>query len=127
VSGILVLLLNAYANQLFLDGAATTANPNYNVEELSYQLEMSRAKVIICHEENVKTALKAADRVGISKKNVFVFGMSNIDDTQPFQKVLLAARRAVPDALTYQEAKDKVAYLCFSSGTTGKSKGVMTT
>ncbi|KAL9550127.1 hypothetical protein MBANPS3_004867 [Mucor bainieri] len=116
-----------YANQLVPDGAATTANPNYNVDELSYQLEMSRAKVIICHEENVKTALKAADRVGISSKNVFVFGDSSIHGTQPFQTALLGSRRAVPEVLTYKEAKDKVAYLCFSSGTTGKSKGVMTT
>lgn len=88
---------------------------------------MSRAKVIICHEENVKSALKAADRVGIAKKNVFVFGENPINGTLPFQEALLVSRRAVPDALTYEEAKDKVAYLCFSSGTTGKSKGVMTT
>ncbi|KAL7321159.1 hypothetical protein PS15m_000963 [Mucor circinelloides] len=112
---------------LAANGAATTANPNYNVDELSYQLEMSRAKVIICHEENLKTALKAADRVGISKNNIFVFGESSINGIQPFQKALLVSRRSVPDTLTYEEAKDKVAYLCFSSGTTGKSKGVMTT
>ncbi|OAD01379.1 hypothetical protein MUCCIDRAFT_153656 [Mucor lusitanicus CBS 277.49] len=110
-----------------VNGAATTANPNYNVDELFYQLEMSRAKVIICHEENVKIALKAADRVGISKNCVFVFGENSINGTRPFQEALLGSRRAVPDALTYEEAKDKVAYLCFSSGTTGKSKGVMTT
>jgi len=97
------------------------------VDELSYQLEMSRAKVIICHEENLKTALKAADRVGISKSNIFVFGESSINGIQPFQKALLVSRRSAPDTLTYEEAKDKVAYLCFSSGTTGKSKGVMTT
>lgn len=88
---------------------------------------MSRAKIIICHEENVKTALKAADRVGISEKNIFVFGECDINGIQPFKKALLQKRRSVPDALTYEEAKDKVAYLCFSSGTTGKSKGVMTT
>lgn len=88
---------------------------------------MSRAKVIICHEENVKTALKAAGRVGISEKNIFVFGESDINGIHPFKKALLQKRRSVPDALTYEEAKDKVAYLCFSSGTTGKSKGVMTT
>lgn len=88
---------------------------------------MSKAKVIICHEENVKNALEAANRVGIPERSIFVFGESDINGIQPFKKALLQKRRSVPDTLTYEEAKDKIAYLCFSSGTTGKSKGVMTT
>ncbi|KAK4516851.1 uncharacterized protein ATC70_000176 [Mucor velutinosus] len=109
------------------NGATTTANPNYNIEELSYQLEMTKAKVLICHEENLETALQAAERVGILKKNIFVFGDKAVKGIQPFQTALIRERKAVPAELTHQEAKDKVAYLCFSSGTTGKSKGVMTT
>ena len=88
---------------------------------------MTKAKVLICHEENLETALKAAERVGILTKNIFIFGDKAIKGIQPFQTALIRERKAVPAELTYQEAKDKVAYLCFSSGTTGKSKGVMTT
>lgn len=110
-----------------IDGATTTANPNYNVEELTYQLEMTKAKVLICHEENLDTALKAAERVGILKKNMFIFGDKAVNGIQPFQTALIRQRKAVPAELTHEQAKDKVAYLCFSSGTTGKSKGVMTT
>lgn len=110
-----------------LDGSTTTANPNYNVEELTYQLEMTKAKVLICHEENLKTALIAAEKVGILQKNIFVFGDKQIDGVQPFITALIKQRTAIPKKITYEEAKEKVAYLCFSSGTTGKSKGVMTT
>lgn len=117
----------SFTNKLNIDGAATTVNPNYNFEELSYQLEMSRAKVLICHEENVKTALKAANRAGISRNNIFVFGESEINGVQSFKSALIRSRKAMPDVLTYEQAKEKVAYLCFSSGTTGRSKGVMTT
>ncbi|KAI7907900.1 uncharacterized protein BX663DRAFT_492334 [Cokeromyces recurvatus] len=109
------------------NGATTPANPNYNVEELAYQLEMTKAKVIICHEENMKNALVAAEHVGIPRKNVFIFGNKAIDGVQPFETALMGDRRAFPEELTYEQAKEKVAYLCFSSGTTGKSKGVMTT
>ncbi|KAI9474120.1 MAG: hypothetical protein EXX96DRAFT_529259 [Benjaminiella poitrasii] len=108
-------------------GTASPANPNYNVEELSYQLEMTRAKVLICHKENIKNALVAANRAGIPETRIFVFGDENVDGIASFEKTLLRDRRAVPKMLTHEEAKDKVAYLCFSSGTTGKSKGVMTT
>lgn len=88
---------------------------------------MTSAKVLICHKENLKTALQAADKVGILKKNIFVFGDIAVEGVQPFTGALIKQRKAVPKKITYEEAQEKVAYLCFSSGTTGKSKGVMTT
>ncbi|KAG0769821.1 hypothetical protein G6F61_000713 [Rhizopus arrhizus] len=109
------------------NGAVTTANPNYNVQELTYQLEQTNAKVIICHEENLDTALAAAQKVNIPKKNIFIFGDKPIKGVQPFQTALIKQRKATLVDLSYKETKEKVAYLCFSSGTTGKSKGVMTT
>lgn len=88
---------------------------------------MTKAKVIICHEENLETALIAGARVGVPKKNILIFGDKAVSGVQPFQTALIRDRKAVPQELTYEEAKEKVAYLCFSSGTTGRSKGVMTT
>jgi long-subunit acyl-CoA synthetase (AMP-forming) len=88
---------------------------------------MTKAKVMICHEENIETALIAGERAGVLRKNVFVFGKKVINGVQPFETALVRTRKAVPAELTHEQAKEKVAYLCFSSGTTGKSKGVMTT
>lgn len=93
-----------------------------------HQLKASKAKIIICHEGNLSIALTAAEKVGLPKSNVFLFGDAAIDGVQPFETSLLAGEQPILlKPLTYDEAKDKVAYLCFSSGTTGKSKGVMTT
>lgn len=82
---------------------------------------------MICHEENLDIALTACASSGILRKNIFIFGDKAINGVQPFATALMRARKAVPEELTHEQAKEKVAYLCFSSGTTGKSKGVMTT
>lgn len=116
----------AFLISFFIDGATTTANPNYNEEELFHQLHETKAKVIICHKDNLKIALIAGARAGIEKKNIFIFGEKVIDGIQPFETALIRDRKTFPDELTFEQAKSKTAYLCFSSGTTGKSKGVMT-
>ncbi|KAI7897203.1 uncharacterized protein EV154DRAFT_433354 [Mucor mucedo] len=109
-------------------GIASPANPAYTPKELAYQLEMTSAKVLIAHPTNVESALAAADLVGLPKSNVFVFGKQVINGVVPYyQAFLTSQRRADLIRLNAEEAKDTVAYLCFSSGTTGKSKGVMTT
>lgn len=108
-------------------GATTTANPNYNAEELVYQLKLTKAKVVICHEENLETALVASEQSGIEKRNIFVFGDKAIRGIQPFSTALVRTRKTTLEELSPEQYKNKTAYLCFSSGTTGKSKGVMTT
>ncbi|KAI9255507.1 hypothetical protein BY458DRAFT_318051 [Sporodiniella umbellata] len=109
-------------------GAVSPANPNYNVEELAYQLKQSNAKVLVCDGTNIDNALLAAKKVGILRENIFLFGDQTIQGIPPFTQALLQhTRRAPIIRLSYKEAQQKVAYLCFSSGTTGKSKGVMTT
>lgn len=81
---------------------------------------MTNAKVLIAHPTNVDSALVAADLVGLPKSNVFVFGNEVANGVLPYSQVFLTGqRRATLIDLTAQEAKDTVAYLCFSSGTTG--------
>lgn len=108
-------------------GSTTTANPSYTSRELVYQLEMTRAKVVIAHESNVQVAIEAAGTVGIPKSNIFVFGEQVVRGILPYTQVLLSNRRAIIEELSSEDADNRVAYLCFSSGTTGRSKGVMTT
>ncbi|OBZ91830.1 putative 4-coumarate--CoA ligase 1 [Choanephora cucurbitarum] len=108
-------------------GSTSPANPNYTPKELAYQLEMTKAKVLIAHPSNLPNALAAAKLVGLDKSNVFLFGTKTVDGVLPYTQVFLNKRRAQPAKLTPEQARDTVAYLCFSSGTTGKSKGVMTT
>jgi 4-coumarate--CoA ligase len=82
---------------------------------------MTKAKVLIAHPSNIDAALEAASMVGLSNSNVFVFGKQGTNGCLPYSRVFLTSeRRAAPLKLTPEEAKDTVAYLCFSSGTTGK-------
>jgi long-subunit acyl-CoA synthetase (AMP-forming) len=104
----------------YLGGSTTPANPAYTPKELAYQLEMTKAKVLIAHPSNVELALVAADLVGLSRDHIFVFGEVAANGVLPYSQVFLNERRAAPVEFTAEEAKDSVAYLCFSSGTTGK-------
>ncbi|KAI8058837.1 hypothetical protein BDF21DRAFT_467674 [Thamnidium elegans] len=96
------------------NGAITTVNPNYNVEELPYQLIKVNAKVIICQKDNIEVALIANARAGIQKHNIFIFGDEQVNGIQPFKKALIRDRKAVLEELTFEEAKEKVAVLAFS-------------
>jgi 4-coumarate--CoA ligase len=102
-----------------LGGSTTPANPAYTPNELAYQLEMTKAKVLIAHPTNVDSALAAAELVGLPKSNVFVFGNQAVQGCLPYTQILLGQRRIQPIELSAQETKETVAYLCFSSGTTG--------
>lgn len=106
---------------MFIGGATSPANPAYTPNELAYQLEMTKARIIVAHPTNVESALAAADLVGLPKSNVFVFGDKAVSGCLPYKQVFLTSeRKASIIKMTAEEANDTVAFLCFSSGTTGR-------
>ncbi|KAI9307111.1 hypothetical protein BJ944DRAFT_281646 [Cunninghamella echinulata] len=108
------------------NGAVSPTNPRYSVNELTHQLKLSKAKILLAHPENIDIALKAAENVGIPKSNILLFGNKSINGVLPYRDVLMKDRRATLVPLTPEEIRSKPCFLCFSSGTTGLSKGVMT-
>ncbi|CAM0141004.1 unnamed protein product [Umbelopsis sp. WA50703] len=106
-------------------GVVSPANAAYTAEELAYQLQQAGAKYIVTSEENLRSALDAAQRVGIPKKNIFLFGQKTVDDVLPYTQAILADEECPAEEYNFEQAKATTAYLCFSSGTTGRSKGVM--
>ncbi|KAI8073134.1 hypothetical protein BC940DRAFT_290626 [Gongronella butleri] len=108
-------------------GTATTANPAYTVSELVHQLTTASAKVIVCSVDNAAVALEAAAKSGIAASNVFVFGEKpSAQGLRPYTQALLPGRQ-LEKPVAIANPLDQVAYMCFSSGTTGLSKGVMST
>ncbi|KAI9285882.1 hypothetical protein BC943DRAFT_360097 [Umbelopsis sp. AD052] len=108
-------------------GTVALVNGAYNENELQYHLQEADATVLFCHEDNISTALKAADKAGIPRNRVLLFGDKVVNGVKPYTSVLVGKRRAKHIKYSAEEAKTATAYLPFSSGTTGTAKGVMLT
>jgi 4-coumarate--CoA ligase len=104
----------------------TFVNPMYTVDELTYQLKDSGAKYIIAFPSLLSNVIRAADAANIHESNIFLFGDTEINGIKPYSS-LISEREANPIEYSPEEAKSTTAYLCYSSGTTGKNKGVETT
>ncbi|GBE89802.1 Acyl-CoA ligase easD [Sparassis crispa] len=113
-----------------LGAIVTAANPSYNAEELKHQLVISKAKLIIAHPWNHAIALVAATDAGIPSDHILMMEAPESGTaTYPAVQQLTAEGLSMPQLyeerrLRPGEAKTKLAFLSFSSGTTGKPKAV---
>ncbi|PKY14937.1 acetyl-CoA synthetase-like protein [Rhizophagus irregularis] len=87
-------------------GIVTFVDSKYTVDEVIYQLKDSGAKYIVI-------------------KYIFIWN-EEIDEIKPYS-FLKSEREVNPIEYSPEEAKSTTAYLSYSSGTTGKNKGVETT
>lgn len=98
------------------------------MEELAFQLKDSGAKAIITQLPFMDTARKAADMVGIPADRIAIIGDQKATDgsVKHFTSV-----RSTSGTSRYRRQKVKpaedLAFLVYSSGTTGHPKGVMLT
>jgi len=116
-----------------LNGVSTPANAMYSASELEYQLKTSGAKAMITCVALLDTALKAAKAAGIKEEHIFlldVVGHPPAKDGR-FQTLdqLIEEGRNEPElprlSWTVGQGARQVAFLCFSSGTSGLPKAVM--
>ena len=107
-------------------GIISPANPGYTADELTFQLKDSGAKALCTQLPMLKTALTAARNAGISEDRIILLG----DDRDPAAKFKhFSSIRNTAGTNRYRKAKIKpkedLAFLVYSSGTTGHPKGVM--
>ncbi|KAI0356902.1 acetyl-CoA synthetase-like protein [Trametes cingulata] len=106
-----------------------TANPSYTAEELVYQLDTTKAKLLFVHPANLSIALDAVRAIGIPADCVVLFdpvpGSTRPNVQDLVVRGLRETQQFTERRLKAGEAKTKLALLCFSSGTTGKAKAVM--
>lgn len=90
------------------------------MKELKGLLQLGKAKYIIAHPFNLDVALEAAAQVGIPVSNVWSI-QKDPKNRAPFwkDKVVKENEESSPVKLTLEQSKNSLAYLCFSSGTTG--------
>ncbi|KKK15110.1 4-coumarate-CoA ligase [Aspergillus ochraceoroseus] len=86
-------------------GIFTGANPTYVARELAFQLQDSGTTFLICADDRLDTGIEAAQIAGMGKDKVFGGGFTW-------------------DELSTPEKSDQTLALNYSSGTTGRPKGV---
>ena len=103
------------------------SNPAYTVDELIYQLELTKAKLIITSSAVMEIASAAARKVGLGPDRIVLLTpeASQHCTIDSLVKEGLAQKHQFRERiLAPGEAKTKLAILSFSSGTTGKPKAV---
>ncbi|KAJ4481951.1 phenylacetyl-CoA ligase [Lentinula aciculospora] len=111
-----------------LGGIVSGANPDFVSNELLYQIQICNAKLILVHPDALETAVMAAHSAGMTLDRVVVFDVDSKIAPKGFQSVSSLIREGLDHPISFVEpkidARTKLAFLSFSSGTTGKPKAV---
>jgi acyl-CoA synthetase (AMP-forming)/AMP-acid ligase II len=112
----------AFLGTAAVGGTCTTANPLYTPDELALQITDSGARFLVTVPPLLEAAKAGAEKSGRIDE-IFVFGEAA--GATPFAALLASDPAGAPRVEC--DPKNDVVALPYSSGTTGKPKGVMLT
>lgn len=108
-----------------LSGIVTPASAAYSAQELQHQLVSSGANALFTCVPLLDNALAAAKGAGIPEDRIFLLPVPGFEAKAPFKTVddLIAEGKDAPELKPLNWVKGQgarqVAYLCYSSGTSG--------
>ena len=109
------------------------ASAAYTPRELEHQWKDSRAKAIIVHPSLLSVALKMFERLDMSSteamRRIVLMGWQSVFTERSFDEYIslsdLFGRGSLQEEEKFSDSQaEDTAVLCYSSGTTGKPKGV---
>lgn len=107
-------------------GIVSPANPAYTAQELAFQLKDSGAQALATQLAHIDIAVEACKLVGIPQNRIILMGDAK-DASARFKH--FTSIRNISGATRYRRTKvdpeKDLAFLVYSSGTTGHPKGVM--
>ncbi|KAJ5195685.1 hypothetical protein N7449_006164 [Penicillium cf. viridicatum] len=107
-------------------GVVSPANPTYTADELKYQLSDTGAKALVVHTSLLDTAIAAAKRVDFPVAHMLVVGPDSPEAELQHVESMLGGGAPGTTRPKIDAAVD-TAFLVYSSGTTGRSKGARIT
>lgn len=109
----------------YAGGVVAPVNPDLSVSELKQQLVRSHAKALVVHPKCLETAIEASRLAGLPTEYLL-----SLNDNRQDIKTVRSFIKEAPDPAgeilgPSRVTPDDLAYLVYSSGTTGHPKGVM--
>jgi acyl-CoA synthetase (AMP-forming)/AMP-acid ligase II len=115
----------------YAGGIVAPVNPDLSIQDLHQQIERGEARGLVVHPDCLPVALKAARTANLPRERILVLrfdrdlptnnGTSTVDQ-------FIASAKVASDMISHRSkinSQRDIAFLVYSSGTTGYPKGVM--